>query len=110
MGWWRMSPSEKCKMQNAKVKVQIVRRAAVIALGLMVIGSVRAYAQDVIAVKAGKIITVSGATIENGVVLIRGGKIAAVGKSVEIPAGAKVLEAAVVMPGMVEAHSARGMD
>src|SRR5437667_3534882 len=63
-----------------------------------------------IAVKAGRIITVSGPAIENGIVLIRDGKIAAVGKNIQIPDGARVLEAAVVFPGMVEAHTTRGMD
>ncbi len=65
---------------------------------------------DTIAIKAGKVITITGPAIENGVVLVRGGKIVSVGKTIEIPSGAKVLEAAVVMPGLVEAHSSRGMD
>jgi imidazolonepropionase-like amidohydrolase len=67
-------------------------------------------AQETLAIKAGKIIRVSGPAIENGVVLVRGGKITAVGKDVEIPADAKVLTAPVVFPGMVEAHTTRGMD
>lgn len=83
---------------------------AVCVLGLTLIGRLSANAQDVIAIKAGKIITVSGPDILNGVVLIRGGKIAAVGANVLIPDGAKVLESPVVMPGMVEAHTSRGMD
>jgi imidazolonepropionase-like amidohydrolase len=70
----------------------------------------QAQSGDTIAIKAGKIITISGPVIENGVVLVRGGKIAAVGKNLEIQSGAKVLETAVVMPGLVEAHSSRGMD
>lgn len=113
-------------MQNAKIKMasgmahgancQHARHPVRICFSLfslvvaLVISSTASKAQDTIAVKAGKIITISGPVIDNGVVLVRNGKIAAVGKSVEIPAGAKVLEAAVVMPGMVEAHSARGMD
>ncbi|MCS6861288.1 MAG: hypothetical protein NZT92_13310, partial [Abditibacteriales bacterium] len=65
---------------------------------------------EVLAIRAQKVITISGADITNGVVLVRDGKIAAVGQDVSIPPGARVLEANVVMPGMVEAHTARGMD
>jgi imidazolonepropionase-like amidohydrolase len=74
--------------------------------------TITASAQDgeVLAIRAEKIIPVSGPEIANGVVLVRGGKIAAVGKDVSIPSDAKVLEAKVVMPGMVEAHTTRGMD
>jgi len=72
--------------------------------------SAAAQAQDVIAIKAGKIITVSGREIMNGVVIVRGGKIVAIGANIPIPDGAKVLESPVVMPGMVEAATSRGMD
>src|SRR5579862_5487831 len=68
-------------------------------------------AQDAVtAIKAGKIITISGPDITNGVILIRGTKILAVGANLPIPSGVPVMEAAVVMPGMVEAHTSRGMD
>jgi imidazolonepropionase-like amidohydrolase len=74
---------------------------------LLIVHSVCA---DTLAIRAQKIITISGADIPNGVVLVRDGKIAAVGQNVAIPPGATVMEANVVMPGMVEAHTARGMD
>lgn len=69
-----------------------------------------ALAQD-IAVKANTIYTVSGAAIENGVVLIRDGKIRRVGPaaSVRIPAGVEVVEAAVVTPGLIDAHTVVGL-
>jgi imidazolonepropionase-like amidohydrolase len=80
-------------------------------LGLTLLGHMpAARAQEVTAIKAGKIITVSGPEITNGVILIRGGKITAIGANLPIPEGAKVLESPVVMPGMVEAHTSRGMD
>ncbi len=55
---------------------------------------------ETIAIRAGKIITLTGQPIVNGVVLIRHGKIAAVGKNVPIPRNAKVIDAStkVVMP------------
>ena len=67
---------------------------------------------DVLAIKNARIITVSGADIEGGTVLVRAGRIEAVGKDVEIPWDAKTIDAAgkVLMPGLVEAHTYRGMD
>jgi imidazolonepropionase-like amidohydrolase len=53
------------------------------------------------------ILTITNGTIENGSVLIRGGKIAAVGKDVAAPAGANVIDATgkFVMPGIIDTHS-----
>lgn len=64
-----------------------------------------------VAVKAGTLITISGETIENGIVLIRDGKIVAVGADVEIPVEAKVIDASdkVVMPGFIDPHNPAGM-
>lgn len=67
-------------------------------------------AQD-IAVRGGTVYPVAGAPIENGVVVIRDGKIAGVGPaaSVRIPDGIDVLEAAVVTPGLIDARSVVGL-
>lgn len=65
-----------------------------------------------IAVKADRVHTVAGqGTLENGVVLIREGKIEKVGvaKDVEIPEGYEILTAARVTPGLVDAHSVVGV-
>ena len=63
--------------------------------------------QRVVAIKAGIIIPVTSPQIENGVVLIRGGKIEAVGKEVEIPQGAEIIDATdkVVIPGLIDAFT-----
>jgi imidazolonepropionase-like amidohydrolase len=55
--------------------------------------------------------TASGAPIEDGVVIVRAGKITAVGPraSTPIPEGLRVLEARVVTPGLVDAHCALGL-
>ena len=68
-------------------------------------------AQNSLAIRGGKVIPVVGDSIENGTVLIRDGKIAAVGVDVEIPVDAKIIDASgkVVMPGFVEAHSSEGL-
>ena len=62
---------------------------------------------DRLAVIAGRIHTVSGDTIEDGVVLIEGGKIKQVGKrsDVNVPEQTPVITAAVVTPGLIDAHS-----
>ena len=68
-------------------------------------------AQD-LAVKAGQVITLDGEVIENGTIVIQGGRIAAVGAEVEVPWDAVVIEHPdlVAFPGFVEAYTARGMD
>jgi imidazolonepropionase-like amidohydrolase len=64
-----------------------------------------------LAILAGRIHTVRNGTITNGVVLIENGKIQAVGPrdKVEIPAKTPVLTAAVVTPGLIDAHSVIGV-
>jgi imidazolonepropionase-like amidohydrolase len=64
-----------------------------------------------IAITGGRVLPVSGPAIENGTVLIRDGKIAAVGANVAIPAGAQRIDATgkVVTPGLVNASSQLGI-
>ncbi len=67
-------------------------------------------AQD-LAVLADRLHTLEGAPIERGAVLVRDGRIAAVGKQDEIviPEGVQVLRAAVATPGLVDARSVVGL-
>lgn len=71
-----------------------------------------AFTQDIVAVKGGKVMTITGPVIEDGVVLIQNGRITKVAKAseVEIPWAAKVVDATgkVVMPTWVLAHSQGG--
>lgn len=55
--------------------------------------------------------TLTGAPLKNGVVLVRDGKIEAVGPaaSTKIPAGYTVVRAAVVTPGLIDAHATVGL-
>jgi imidazolonepropionase-like amidohydrolase len=64
-----------------------------------------------VAIKGEKIHTMAGPLIENGVVVIRDGKIAAVGPaaSTPIPDGFEVLEAKVVTPGLIDARATVGL-
>lgn len=63
---------------------------------------------EVTAVKAGRILTISGEPITDGVILIEDGKIAEIGTGIEIPEDAAVIDAgkSVVMPGLVDASAA----
>ena len=65
----------------------------------------------VYAIKGGKVFTLAGAPIENGTVVIRDGKIAAVGANIEIPADAQVIDATglEVYPGMFDAATQIGL-
>jgi len=58
------------------------------------------------------VMTASHGTIENGSVLIRDGKIAAVGKDVKAGPSAKVIDATgmYVIPGIIDAHSHTALD
>ena len=61
----------------------------------------------VVALKGATLVTVTRGTIPNGTIVLRDGKIAAVGANVEIPAGAEVIDVTgkFVSPGIIDAHS-----
>ena len=60
-----------------------------------------------IVIKGGTVFTITKGTIPNGTVVLRDGKIAAVGTNVEIPPGAEVIDATgrFVTPGIIDQHS-----
>jgi imidazolonepropionase-like amidohydrolase len=64
-------------------------------------------ASDVIVIQNATILTITRGTIENGSILIRGGKIAQIGRNIRPPAGATVIDATgmYVMPGIIDCHS-----
>ena len=77
---------------------------------LLLTATIAAHAQNV-AVRGEVVYPVSGAPIENGVVVVRDGKIAAVGPagSIRLPTGMVVVDAAVVTPGLIDARSVVGL-
>ena len=90
----------------------LVLRAVALLSGVALVAS-NAQAQDkVIAIKGGTVLPISGPAIPNGTVIIRGGKIAAVGANIAIPAGAEVVDAKGkwVMPGVIDAASQIGIE
>ena len=60
-----------------------------------------------IAIKNGKVVTVTDKTFEHGTVLIEDGKILAVGENIEIPSDAQVIDASGcwVTPGLIDCHT-----
>jgi imidazolonepropionase-like amidohydrolase len=64
-------------------------------------------AGTLVAITNATILTATHGTIENGTIIIRNGKIAAVGKDLSVPAGAQVIDGKgkFVMPGIIDAHS-----
>jgi len=64
-------------------------------------------AARLVAVTNATIMTASHGTIEGGTILIRDGKITAVGRDVRVPAGAQVIDGTGrwVTPGIIDAHS-----
>jgi imidazolonepropionase-like amidohydrolase len=71
------------------------------------------HTNDLVAVKAKKIVTVSGKSIDNGTILIKGNKIQTVGHSsdVPVPEGYKVFDYpdSEVYPGIINAMSSLGI-
>ncbi len=69
-------------------------------------------AAQTVAIVGGKVYPVSAPPIDNGTVLIRDGRIVAVGASVTVPAGAQRIDAAgkIVTPGFVNGASRVGLE
>ena len=67
--------------------------------------------RGVFAIRNARIVTVSGADIENGTVVIRDGKIEAVGANVSVPTGAQTIDGSglSVYPGMIDAGTNMGL-
>jgi imidazolonepropionase-like amidohydrolase len=84
---------------------------AVIGLALAVV-ALRADVPHVYAIKGARIITVAGAAIPSGTLVMRNGVIDAVGASVDVPKDAHVIEGAglTVYPGLIDMGSSAGMD
>ena len=67
--------------------------------------------RGIFAIRNARIVTVSGADIENGTVVIRDGKIEAVGANVSVPTGAQTIDGSglSVYPGMIDAGTNMGL-
>ncbi len=86
----------------------------VLILVLILILSAPAFAQEKpVALQGGKLLTVTHGVIENGVVVMQGGKITAVGAtgSVSVPNGAQVIDVTgmTVYPGLIDSETSLGL-
>lgn len=81
---------------------------------LLVLAGAASASDGKLVIEAGKIITLAGPDIENGVIVVQDGRIVAVGKAgeVEKPWDAVVIggKEFTAFPGLVEAHTSQGMD
>jgi len=62
-------------------------------------------------IKAGRILTMTGPALENGIIIVEDGRIKAVGQGLSIPEGAEIIEEPEgwVLPGLIDAHSSLGL-
>lgn len=92
-----------------------MKKMLLIILALILLGMFSVKAEDqapsFIAIKGAKVIPVIGEDIEEGIVLIKGNIIEAVGMDVAIPEGAKIIDAKglFVYPGMIDGLSRLGL-
>jgi imidazolonepropionase-like amidohydrolase len=81
------------------------------ARGLVLLALAAAASAQDLAVRGEVVHTQAGPPLRDGIVLVRAGKIAAVGPAAEVrvPAGTRTLAAKVVTPGLVDAHDCLGL-
>jgi len=80
----------------------------------ILIGMGLAVGQDKpVVLRGGKLLTVTHGVVENGIVVMQGGKITAVGaaSSVNVPSGAQVIDVAgmTIYPGLIDSETALGL-
>jgi hypothetical protein len=73
--------------------------------------SIQAAAEEIIAIKADRVDTVTSGIIENGIIVIADGRIKAIGNDVEIPKAAEVIDVPdkTIFPGLVNPSSRIGL-
>ena len=73
--------------------------------------AVRADGGESVALRGATVVTVTGATIQKGTVIIRNGLIESVGEDIAIPADARVIEAAglTIYPGFFDSYTSLGI-
>lgn len=90
-----------------RVGATILAAAALAAVATSALRAQAPAAAPVVAIRAGTLIDGTGAApVRNAVIVIRGDRIEAVGPSVRVPAGARVIDLSryTVLPGFIDAH------
>lgn len=109
---------QKTTLFTVKLVLRVIIGVAAIAFALLIIKKLvhnpvvsAQQAANVFVIRNARIVTVSGAVIERGAVLIRDGKIAEVGARVAAPGNAKVIDATglSVYPGLIDCGTSLGL-
>src|SRR5678816_3091311 len=87
-------------------------RRLILLVGIIAVFGLTAYAQTETLIRNATVLTVTQGTLQNTDVLIRNGKIAAVGKNLSASPNARVIDATgkFVMPGIIDCHSHSMLD
>jgi imidazolonepropionase-like amidohydrolase len=89
------------------------RRTALLATAAAVCASLTGAEESArpVAIRGARLVTASGPVIENGTIVLAGGKIAAVGATVPVPEGAEVIDGRgkVVYPGLLNGLTTLGL-
>ncbi|MFN0086251.1 MAG: amidohydrolase family protein [Blastocatellia bacterium] len=98
-------------MRLNKFHLTLLCAIAVLAIPALGPHSTRAFDGEAYAIKGGTIVTVTGETIKNGVIVVRNGLIAGVGAGIPVPADARVIDATgmTVYPGLFDSLSGYGI-
>jgi imidazolonepropionase-like amidohydrolase len=101
---------KKNKLSLTYVTIAILLVAASVSI-LIHPKAARAVDGEAYAIRGGTVVTVTGATIPKGVVVIRNGLIEAVGADIAIPADARIIDATgmTVYPGLIDSHTSYGL-
>ena len=100
-------------MERRRLVVGLASVVVLVVWALCPLGEVPLGAQaPSVAIRGATLVTVTNGTIPNGTVVLRDGKIAAVGTNVAIPPDAEVVDATgkFVSPGLIDAHSHIAVD
>lgn len=107
-----MNPGKEGDVTMISRITRMAAGALALALALvLVLPTVGEAQQDDYAITGGTVVTVSGATIENGTVLVQDGIITAVGTDITIPDGVERFDASgkFVYPGLIDAGTGLGL-
>jgi imidazolonepropionase-like amidohydrolase len=85
----------------------VIKRIVIISSLLFLCAFTNTLGAENIAIQGGNILTISGDVIEHGTILIKDGKVEALGRDVVIPSGTRTIDAKdkFVMPGRIDAQS-----
>lgn len=106
-----MGPGEGNRRTGSRSTGAVRVLVAAAAAAFLQAAGATASSEGPLAIRAGRIETVAGEPIENGVILIANGRIEAIGTDVKVPEGAEVIDArdGVVCPGFVNPATALGL-